>query len=427
MSTASRAPAETTRGSDEHTRCALDSPLASTERGTPPADPYDFSVVLGGPLYQLLCRAHLSGDSLDHARARTILIPLFAWLPLLILSALGGRAWGGAVRVPFLADIEVHARFLVALPLLIVAERVVHQRMRPLVRQFLERGLIPATSRARFDAALPSAMRLRNSVVAEVLLLALVYLVGVLYLWPNYVALQLPTWYSTAAGGGGKQLSPAGWWFVYLSLPLFQFILFRWYFRLFVWMRFLWQVTRCELSLLPTHPDRAGGLGFLSITAVALAAFLAAHGALLAGLIANQIFFHGAKLPDFKIEMAAVVALLLLVVMGPLLLFAPHLSRARRIGLREYGALAQRYVREFDTKWLRDGARADEPLVGSADIQSLADLSNSFEVIRSMSVAPFTWSTVVQVAVITLLPVSPLLLTMVSLEELLVRLAKLVF
>jgi hypothetical protein len=369
----------------------------------------------------------LSDDALDHARARAIFIPLFTWLPLLILSALGGRAWGGAVRVPFLADIEVHARFLVALPLLIVAELVVHQRMRRIVRQFLERRLIPATSRARFDAALPSAMRLRNSVVAEALLIALVYVVGVLYIWPNYVALQLPTWYSTAAGGGGKQLSPAGWWLVYLSLPLFQFILFRWYFRLFVWMRFLWQVARCELSLVPTHPDRAGGLGFLSITVFAFGPLLAAHGALLAGLIANQIFFHGAKLPDFSIEMAVVVVFLLLVVLGPLLPFVPHLSRARRVGLREYGTLAQRYVQDFDAKWLRGGARADEPLVGSADIQSLADLSNSFEVIRSMNLVPFTRNTVVYLAVITLLPVSPLVLTMVSLEDLLGQLVKVVF
>jgi hypothetical protein len=406
---------------------ALDRPLAPTEGRTSPPDPYDFSLVLGGPLYQLLCRAHLSDDALNHARARTIFISLFAWLPLLILSALGGRAWGGGVRVPFLADIEVHARFLVALPLLIVAELVVHQRIRLIVRQFLERGLIPAASRARFDAALPSAMRLRNSVVAEVLLISLVYLVGVLYVWPNYVALPFPTWYSTGAGGGGRQLSPAGWWFAYLSLPLFQFFLFRWYFRLFIWMRFLWQVARCELSLVPTHPDRAGGLGFLSGTAVAFAPLLAAHGALLAGLIANQIFFDGAKLTDFKIEMAVVVAFLLIVVLGPLLLFVAHLSRARRVGVLEYGTLAQRYVRDFDTKWLRGGARADEPLVGSADIQSLADMSNSFEVIRSMKLVPFTRSTVVYLVVMTLLPVSPLVLTMVSLEDLLGQLVKVLF
>jgi hypothetical protein len=406
--------------------------MSKTPSNTPvagaksPQDPYDFSLVLGGPLYQLVRRAHLSGDALELLRRRVIVISLFAWLPLLILSMLGGGAWGDAVRVPFVKDIEAHARFLLALPLLIVAELVVHQRMRPVVRQFLERGLIPERSRARFDLAVASAARLRNSVVAEVVLIALVYLVGILVVWPRYIALDVPTWYAVPTGGG-RHLSPAGWWFVYVSLPLFQFILFRWYFRLFVWIRFLWQVTRCDLSLVPTHPDRAGGLGFLSLTVVAFAPVLLAHGVLLAGLIAERIFFHAAKLPDFKVELAVVVLFLLVIVLGPLLLFTPHLGLARRVGLREYGTLAQRYVREFDDKWLRGGAPADEPLVGSADIQSLADLGNSFELVRSMRIVPFTRATVLQLAVITLLPVVPLLLTMVSLEELLKQLLKVVF
>jgi hypothetical protein len=393
---------------------------------TPPQDPYDFSVVLGGPLYQIVRRAHLSGDALGLLRRRIVVISLFVWLPLLILSALGGRAWGDAVRVPFLVDIELHVRFLLALPLLIVAELVVHQRMRPVARQFLERGLIPDTSRAKFDAAMASAQRLRNSVMAEVLLIAFVYLVGILYIWPHYIALDVATWYATPAVGG-RRLSTAGWWFVYVSLPLFQFILFRWYFRLFIWMRFLWQVTRCALSLVPTHPDRAGGLGFLSLTVIAFAPLLAAHGALLTGTMANRIFFQGATLPDFKVEIVALVAFLLLAVLGPLLLFMPQLANARRVGLREYGTLAQRYVREFDAKWLRGGAPSGEPLVGSGDIQSLADLGNSFEIVRSMRLVPFSKDTVLQLAVITLLPVAPLLLTMVSLEELLKRLLQVVF
>jgi hypothetical protein len=398
---------------------------AKADGKAPLSDSYDFSVVLGGPLYQIMRRAHLSGNTLELVRRRIVAIPLFAWLPLLILSVLGGRAWRSAVGVPFLFDIEVHVRYLVALPLLILAELVVHQRMRPVVRQFVERGLIEETSKARFDAALPSAMRLRNSVVAEVLLAAFVYVVGVLYIWPTYGALGVATWYSTPVDGG-RRLSVAGWWFVCVSLPLIQFILLRWYFRLFIWTRFLWQVARCGLRLVPTHPDRAGGLGFLSLTPVAFAPLLAAHGALLAGLIANRIFFQGATLPDFKAELAVVVAFLLLIVLGPLLLFVPHLSAARRVGLREYGTLAERYVREFDQKWLRGGAPADEPLVGSGDIQSLADLANSFEVIKGMRMVPFTKETVIQLAVIALLPVTPLLLTMVSLEELLKRLLQVV-
>ena len=400
--------------------------LRAPRSGDPPArDPDDFSVVLGGPLYQLIRRAHLAGDALQLWRRRIVVIALVAWLPLLILSMLEKRAWGDAVAVPFLLDIEVHVRFLLTLPLLIVAELVVHQRMRPLVREFLERGLLPDASRARFDAAVAAAQRLRNSAVAEGLLIALVYVVGLL-VWPHYGELNVATWYAVPARGG-RELSPAGWWFVYVSLPLFQFILLRWYFRLFVWIRFLAQVALCTLSLVPTHPDRVAGLGFLSGSVVAFAPLLAAHGTLLTGVIANRIFFQGAALLEFKVELVVVVAFLLLVVLGPLLLFTPHLATARRVGLREYGTLAQRYVRAFDDKWLRGGASAGEPLVGSADIQSLADLGNSFELVRSMRVVPITRDALLQLAVITLLPVAPLLLTMISLEELLKRLLQVVF
>src|SRR5512143_3813596 len=146
-------------------------------------DPQDFSLVLGGPLFQFMRRAHLTDDALTLLRQRILVLALFAWLPLLILSVLEGQALGGRAAVPFLLDVDVHVRFLVALPLLIVAELVVHQRMRVVVRQFLERHLIPERATPRFEAAIASAVRLRNSVVAEVLLLACVYGVGVLIVW----------------------------------------------------------------------------------------------------------------------------------------------------------------------------------------------------------------------------------------------------
>ena len=386
----------------------------------------DFSLVLGGPLFQLLRRAHLSGDALELVRRRIIVIALLAWLPLLVLSALEGQALGGSVAVPFLLDVEAHVRFLVALPLLIVAELVVHQRMRFVVRQFLERNLIPESALTRFDAAIASAFRLRNSVLAEVLLIAFVYVVGVLLIWRQYMALDTATWYAVPTAEG-LQLSLTGMWYGYVSLPLFQFLMIRWYFRLFIWARFLWQVSRIDLSLVPTHPDRVGGLGFLANTVYAFIPLAVAHGALLAGLIANRIFYLGAALPEFKVEIAVLVVFLLCVVFGPLLVFAPQLAQAKRTGNREYGTLAQRYVREFDAKWLRGGAPADEALVGSGDIQSLADLGNSFEVVRTMRLAPVTKEAIVQLAAATLAPIVPLALTMMPLEELLKQLFGILF
>jgi len=240
--------------------------------------PRDFSLVLGGPLFQLLRKAHLSDDALTMVRQRITVIALIAWLPLLVLSALEGQLLGGGVAVPFLLDVEVHIRFLVALPLLILAELVVHQRMRPLLRQFLDRNLVPENAMPRFDAAVASAFRLRNSVLAEVILVALVYGVGILIVWRQYIALDAATWYATSSADGSK-LSLAGIWYGYVSLPIFQFLLMRWYFRLFIWTRFLWQVSRIELSLVPTHPDRVGGLNFLSNTVYAFTVLAVAHGA----------------------------------------------------------------------------------------------------------------------------------------------------
>jgi hypothetical protein len=397
-----------------------------TENSKSSRAPLDFSIVLGGPLFQLLRRAHLSDDALGLVRLRILVISLLAWLPLLALSALEGHLWGGGVAVPFLKDVEAHARFLVVLPLLIFAEFAVHRRIRPLPQQFLDRKLIPESGLPRFEAAIASALRLRNSVLAEVLLLAFVYGVGVLVIWRQYVTLDTSTWYAMPSGSGPEP-SLAGRWYGWVSMPIFQFLLCRWYFRVFIWARFLWQVSRLKLRLIPTHPDRVGGLSFLAETSLAFFVLAAAHGAMVAGPLAGRIFFLGASLTQFKAEIAGLVFLMLCLVLGPLLVFVPQLFEAKWRGLREYGTLAGSYVREFDNKWLRHPPPANESFVGSADIQSLADLGNSYEVVRSMRLAPITNLAVLGVVVATLLPIAPLLLTVMPLEELLKKLSSILF
>jgi hypothetical protein len=390
---------------------------------TPPAE--DFSLVLGGPLYQLLRRARLSGDVLDLQRRRVIVLSLLTWLPLLLLTAAGGHLIGG-VDVPFLYDVEVHARFLLALPLLVVAELVVHHRMRQVTATFHARNLIPAAARDRLELAVASAYRLRNSVSAEIALLAIVYVVGIMVVWRQYVALDAATWYAMP-GDGGSTLTLAGAWYGYVSLPIFQFLLCRWYFRVFIWARLLWRVSRIELQLVPTHPDRVGGLGFLSNTVFAFVPVILAHGVLLAGLLANHILHLGSKLTDFRLEILLLVIFLMLVVVGPLLVFAPQLARAKRAGLREYGDLAQRYSSAFDRKWVRGTAPDDEALLGTGDIQSLADLGNSFAVVREMRLVPVSKEAIVQLAAAAVVPIVPLLLTLMPLDELLRKLIGIVF
>ena len=389
-------------------------------------DPPDFSLVLGGPLYQLLRRTRLSDDALKLQRRRIVVISLFAWLPLLLLAAASGTLLGGDTKVPFLMDVEVHVRFLVALPLLVAAELVVHQRMRTVARTFRDRELIPESATPRLEAAVASAYRLRNSVSAEVVLIAIVYLLGVTIVWRHYTALETSTWYATQAADG-SHLTLAGFWYGYVSLPIFQFLLVRWYFRLFIWARLLWQVSRIELNLVPTHPDRVGGLGFLSNTAYAFVPLLMAHGAMLAGQIANQIFYMGRKLTDFHLEILLLVIWAVFLVVGPLLVFSGQLAQTKRAGLRDYGNLAQRYVRGFDAKWVRGPAPADESFLGSGDIQSLADLGNSFEVVKGMRIVPVTKEAMLQLGAATLAPMVPLVLTLMPLDELLRKLLGIVF
>jgi len=376
-------------------------------------------------LFQLLLRARVTSDGLTLVVRRIILFVLITWVPLLALSALEGHLRDGDVALPFLLDLETHIRFLVVVPLLLAAELVVHRRLLTVTRAFLDRDLISDAEDARFDAAINSAFRLRNSVLAELLLLAFVYGVGVLVVWRHYTALAVPTWYARHSAER-YGLDGAGIWYAYVSLPIFQFLLLRWYFRLFIWIRFLWQVSRLELSLVPTHPDQLGGLGFLGSTVFAFSVLLVAHGAMLAAQIANRIFFAGAALPDFKEEIFVTLVFLLCLVFGPLLVFTPQLSRAKRRGLFEYGTLAERYVREFDGKWLRGGAQASEPLMGSADIQSLADMGNSFTVVRTMRLAPIGRDAVLELAACVLVPLMPLLLTVMPVEQLVKKLVGLV-
>jgi len=382
--------------------------------------PNDFSLVQGGPLFQFFVRTRLSTIALGWLKRRITILLMLTWLPLLVLTLLSGQALDGGLKIPFLYDLEAHVRFLLSLPLLLLTELIVHRKLLPLVLHFIDRGIVTAEARPRFEAHIASALRLRNSLFIEIALLVFVLSIGHSF-WFEEATVHVSTWYA-AESPSKWQLSPAGYWFVYFSLPLYQFLVFRWLFRIFIWTRFLWQVSRLDLCLVPTHPDGAAGLGFLEESTYAFFPLVISQSLLLAGMIAERIFYGGEALLAFKAEMIGAVVFLLLIVLGPLCVFMPYLIRTRRKGLLQYGVLASRYVREFDSKWMKNGAASDEAFIGSSDIQSLADLNNSFEVIRKMRSVPFGKEILLQTAVIALLPVLPLTLTMISLEDLVKRL-----
>lgn len=380
----------------------------------------DFSLVLGGPLYQLFLRTRLARPPLQLLHRRMVVIPLLAWIPLLVLSTLAGHAVGG-VGLPFLHDIETYARFLVALPLLILAEPVVDSWTREIVQQFRERGIVPARSLPRFQYAVDSAARWRNSTMVELVLLAAVLLLAP-RLWQYGIALHSDTWYASVPEGR-VDLTQAGWWFVHVSGPMFQFLLLRWWFRLAIWWRFLWQVSRLPLEVRAVHPDRSGGLGFLGEGIYGFMPLLFAQGAVVSGLIANRVLTGARTAVEFGGEIALLVVILVAQVLVPSLYFVPDLVAARRDGLRRYGALAALHAREFERKWMDETKPSDDALVGSPDISSLADLGASSDVVHEMRPVPFDLRVLVQLLAISVAPFAPLVLTVIPLSDLLQRVA----
>jgi hypothetical protein len=382
----------------------------------------DFSLVVGGPLYQLLLKTKLARHPLDLVHRRMLVITLIAWLPLLVLSVIDGNLLGG-VRVPFLFDIEAHARFLIAMPILIMAELLVHQRLATIIPQFRELDLVPTQSMPMFEAAIVSARRLRNSVPAEIAILVIVFIV-IPWVRPFTLAQQTATWYASDKGGH-IVFTWAGLWFNHISAPMFLFLLLRWYFRTLVWWRFLWEVSRLPLDLRPAHPDLAGGLDFLGASVICFAPLLFAQGTLSSGGIASRILFAGHQLTEFSAEIVMLVIFLVAMIAFPLTFFTPRLIATRFEGMRAYGALGSRYVREFERKWI-ESPSAGERLVGSTDIRSLADLGNSFNIVREMKPIPLDMRMVYRLALSTAAPFFPLLLTVLPLNELIDHLLKMI-
>jgi hypothetical protein len=399
--------------------------LDSALRMEPIQAPPDFSLVLGGPLFRLCRRSRLAGKGLESLYREVVVVTLFAWLPLLLLSLIERHALGGAIKIPFLHDFEANARFLVALPVLIGAELVVHRRTSPLVRRFLDRRIVGPEDLPRFNAAVQSALRGRDLVAVEGILLLLVYTVG-LWFWQSQIALGESTWYARTEQEH-LHLTMAGYWYVFMSIPIFQFILLRWYVRLGIWFRLLWRISRLNLHLSAAHPDRAGGIGFLGGSSYAFGPILFAQGTLLSGLIASRVVYEGVGLLSFKMEAAGFVIFFIFVVLGPLVMFAPLLERTQRMGSAKYGLLASRYVFGFEDTWMRAGIPDARELLDSPHIQSMADMGNVYANVRQMRLVPFGTKDITFLAAVTAAPLLPLLLTMFSVADVVKVLVKVVF
>jgi hypothetical protein len=362
----------------------------------------------GGPTYRLLQRIGLIRRDDPSVKRRILCLLLVTWFPLLLLTAFEGHALGPTPRQSFLLDFATYARFFVAAPLLIVAELIVGPWLRTAGLRFVDAGFVQPSDYPAFDTAIERVARWRESYLAEAVIVFLAFSAA----WSVSPDLAFggdsATWV-VAKSDGGLQFTLAGLWYKFIAMPLVQLLLMRWLWRLMNWARFLASVASMKLDLSPTHADQAAGLGFLGTAHASLGIFAFALSSVLSADAAFRILFEGTSIDTFRVPAIVFLIASLVVCLGPLFLFVPIMAKKRREALQDYSSLVLRYNRAFHEKWVSAPADHEDPLLGSADIQSLADLGNSFEFIRSMRLFPFSLRVAIQIAVVAALPTAPLL------------------
>jgi hypothetical protein len=368
-------------------------------------------------------RLGLVGSGKPNINRRALLYVAIGWFPLLLLAT-AQDAWSGTDDVnSLLSQLGVHARYLVAVPMLVLAEAVCAPQLAAIVRHLTDSGIVGKVDRRRLDEAAVSTARLLHSSLTEILLIGLACALVIAAI-ASHPAGDMPVW--ATSHGMTPLYAPAGWWHMLVSLPLLLKLLLGWLFRLVLWARLLWLISRLDLQLVPSHPDRCAGLAFLGQSLRAFAIVAMAVAVIVAGRSA-QIALAGGNLPTpqlyFNIGLLLTTVALLI---APLAVFTPTLMRERRRGIFEYGMLAERAGRLFEQRWL-DRQRSDEALLQQPDFSAAADLYQIVSNVGAIRFVPVGLKDVATLVLAMLLPFVPVLLLAVPTEVIWEHLSSLLF
>jgi hypothetical protein len=340
------------------------------------------------------------------------------WLPLVIYALWQRRLVPGEVPEPLLQHFGIHARLLLALPLLILAEATTRSSLERALPQFLGRGLVGDAEVPAFRAVLERASRARGSRAVLAGMLALVLLVAVLG-WGRSDELHELVWARTADAGG---IDFGIAWFSFVSRPLFLLALLAWLWRLAVVGWAFGRIARLDLRLTPTHPDRVGGLGFLERLPMGFFPLLLALSVPIAGRWGHDALYHGLDVNTLRAPVAALVLLNVVIAVAPMLAFAPRLRALRRRALSEWGALLAEHGRLVERRWVRREKVADDALLSAPEIGPVADTVALYETVRGLRAAPIARSSLIAPVLATAIPLVPVFATQVPLKEIVAKL-----
>jgi hypothetical protein len=344
----------------------------------------------------------------DKGRRKIGLKIASAILAMWVVPALLSAMQGGLAMRSFLSDWALHTRYLIAVPLFILAEYTCLPLLQDIACHF--DNLAPDDERSRCHANISSIESLSLSKIV-ILVLTLCAYASVLSL-VRYVPLSgLPLW-QKAGGEGLRLFSPAGWWQWIISMPLLDILIFAWLWRLFVWSRFLCRMSRLHLRLIPSHPDGVAGLRFLGYSPIAFIPLCLALGAILAGVIANRVIHSGESPFQYKNLVISLVIAVVILFCGPLTLFTGRLFDSKRRGITRYSALASRMGCQFEHKWLDHpresaGYSLDESALEVPDFSATADLYQVVDNIYHVRLLPLDIKSLVLLVAASLLPFLP--------------------
>jgi hypothetical protein len=354
---------------------------------------------------------------------RAVLVILVGWVPLALLALLQDGSMGGQNFLAFSSDFTVHARSLIACPLLILAETACAKELGAIVLQFGSDDLLPGRERPGFDIAVASTKRLLNSTTAEAAAVVAAYVIAAILIF-SMSADQLPVW-QKEAGTAAAAFSWAGWWHALVSLPLLLVLLFGWMWKLGLWTRFLWLMSRLDLHLVAVHPDRLAGLKFISHSVYGFLLVALALATIVAGRAADILIDRGALAMTEMLGFAVALIAIVVLFAGPLLVFAGVLLREWQRGVLHYGAGASKFGKEFERKWFGPDRPRGEEVLRAPDFSAAADLYQVVANVYAMRIVPIDILSLILLVGAVLLPFVPVVLMTVPVDQIIVQLKKL--
>lgn len=338
-------------------------------------------------LSKTLSRLHLGGQKRFLVFKKIIFFTVITWLPLLLFSLFEGNFINTSVKIPFLKDIATNAKFLIAFPVLFLAESTIRNNVREALIHFIESGIISENNVVEFNSFIKRYSQLYYSRISEILIFLLAYSGAVLVWGSDDSDIFASSWKYVSADGSERTI--AGFWSIWVSIPIFQYLLFRMLWVYILWIIYIWKISRMNLNLLPTLPDNAGGLTFLNFPQLAFGMLGMIQAITNAARMANQILYLGVPIEDFKTTVLIAVPVAVIFYSLPMIFFMKKLIKLKVDGLYEYNILGVKYSSLFYNKWIKNINRGSDELLGTSDIQSLADFAGSYEIIEKMRFLPF--------------------------------------